>query len=111
MIRASTEFRKIIDAPNFITQEAVTYAFINRNLVYEISKGELMEGEMLFGITVVDIEQRQIVRSRSFDTLEGARSYAAELKRTHTDSRHIHEDAPGDAVQSAAGHDTTGASE
>lgn len=52
-MRAATAFHKVVKGSNFMTPNARDYGFIgNSCIAYEISEGEGIYGEIIYGFTV-----------------------------------------------------------
>lgn len=67
------------DSRNFVTPKVLRYGKINKNVAYELSKGNFMNKDM-FGVSVVSSRRKLYDKSKSFFSKNQAESYINELK-------------------------------
>lgn len=77
--------REYGNSRNFITPQIIRYGKVDKNLAYELSRGEGIKGEDIYGVSVVELKQdgtteRRIDLSNMFYSLREAQDYIKTLK-------------------------------
>lgn len=80
--KAKSEFKKVVKGRNFMTPRVLRYGKTGR-YYYEISEGEGMDNQAIFGVTVVDGERKEHMHKLGdiFYTLDDVENYVRELKK------------------------------
>lgn len=74
------EFKKVVKGENFMTPDVEEY-YITGDYTVELSSGAGMDGEKIYGVTVVDTEENQHVHnlSRCLPSKKEALAYIEKL--------------------------------
>jgi len=75
------------NSKNVMTPNVIKYGKINKYIAYELSSGEGIKGEPIFGVSFVEVDDdgntiRRTDLSSSFSTIEEANEYITRLKYT-----------------------------
>lgn len=71
---------------NFITPHVLGYGKINKNVAYELSKGDFM-GKDMYGVSVASTKRILYDKSKSFHSKQKAESYIGELVNKMVDKK------------------------
>jgi hypothetical protein len=74
-VKASTLFKRVYKYPNFMTPHVIVidWAPNNKGLVYELSQGTGIDGEDIYGVTVVEIKGNSAEARRELSRMHGTR--------------------------------------